>query len=45
MLQGAKKWIPLIKKNREADKIDFTRRKKVQQQRPTMSVMTNNPIA
>ena len=47
MLKGVKKWLPLIKKNREADRIDFTRQKNVATTRVSAisSVLQNNPVA
>jgi U3 small nucleolar RNA-associated protein 14 len=46
MKQNVKKWLPIIKKNRESDKIDFTKVRNI----PTTRVNTNaslkhNPIA
>ena len=48
MLKGVKKWLPLIKKNREADRIDFTRQKNVDTTTRVSnisSVLQNNPVA
>ena len=47
MKQNVKKWLPIVKKNREADHIDFTKKKNLQSDRinAVSDALKNNPIA